>query len=1071
MLFGLVLVTRFVATGFAAADLWIRDDVNDVGNEPNNQSPVYYLSDDIWVRRLADPNYDPHPFLHNNPTWVPLPHEGPCYRDPKTSSPNYMYVRIRNRGNTASSGNETLHVYWAKASTGLSWPGDWNDHLDNPCGGADRLYGYEVTKPRKSGAAASNTERTDYVTAIQTIDTASFQFPDGVTYFDKQDFVHQYVFQGINNVHYTLGFFPWHREFMNRYEACLREVKPALTLLYWDWTTDPSPTILGNAGFMGASSGAVGAPFPAFGLTRSKPSGAPGAAGLQPSYQTMTILPSANFSAVWNNTEGPAHDSAHCYLGGTVCSFNAARDPMFFMIHANADRIWALWQRQNVNRWTPSQAYDANQASAAITADFKPWDGSGSISPWLNQIPGDPEGYIIHKSPLHHSIVYPPIYDDALLRVPVLQPNECAIIEIPFYPPPLNECNGFQDPQHLCLLARIEPVSVAEGASVWNNVKNNNNIAWRNVTLSDCSVGPFFLLAPGRIGAAGELIRNLREQPAAVTLRFDAVRTGFRTLFNFGPLRLRLEDNLMRAWIAGGRQGQGIEVAGNNELLVFGTGATLANLQMEKRELGRMDLALELNPNYQHPFGDVFHLDVLQFDDQGGAEPVGGQRYTMDFNLLRIVGKGSDWKFLDAGKVPGSDWTRPEYDDGDWMMGTAPFGYGRSDVATGLRGNAANQATTAYFRQAFHVADPAFYRNLDLNFLQDDGIAVYLNGQEIARFNLPTGPLTPETPALVPVTGAAARACRSFDISQALELLQRGRNVLAAEVHPGRIAGGSNRVDMTFDVELAGNVPDAPYQPPTVVVDTPQDGARVRFGADVPIVADVLDPDGDLAEVRIYGDGQLLARLTESPFRAAFLRPALGSHRVSVEAQDIFAHITRMESVFTVVSNLLPVVQVTAPAADIHLAQGTPVTLAASAFDLDGTVQRVNFYVKPHNRFDSLKTLVGSSATTPYTAQAHGLPPDRYLALAEAVDDSGAVGYSLSSHFVVEAASIHIRLETVGGARRVWLEWDHPGALLETASGLAAATWQPLTGAASPYPVQPNQATQFFRLSLPAHQH
>lgn len=571
----LLLLTS--ASCWAAADLWIRDDPNDVGNEPNNQSPILYLSDDIWVRRLPDPNYDPRPFPHNNPTWVPLPHEGPCYRNPKTSSPNYLYVRVRNRGNTASSGNETLHVYWAKASTGLTWPTDWNDHLDNPCGGAPRLYGYEVTKPRKNGATASVAERNDYVSAIQTIDTAAFQFPDGVTYFDKQDFVHQFVFQGINNVHSTLGFFPWHREFMNRYEACLREVKPALTLLYWDWTTDPSPTILGNAGYMGASSGVVGAPFAGFGLTRSKPNIAPSAyaAGLAAAYQTGTILPSANFAAVWANTEGPSHDNAHCYLGGTVCSFNAARDPMFFMIHANADRIWALWQRQNVNRWTPALAYDANQGSAAITANLKPWDGSGAISPWLNQIPGDPEGYVIQKSPLHHSIIYPPIYDDALLRIPVLQPGECAIIEIPFFPPPLNECNGFQDPGHLCLLARIEPVAVAEGADLWLNVKNNNNIAWRNVTLGDCNVGPFFLRVAGRIGAA-QIIRNLREQPAQVTLRFDAVRSGFRTLFNFGRVRLRLEDNLMRAWVRGGRQGQGVEPAGGNEVLVFSTGMSRA---------------------------------------------------------------------------------------------------------------------------------------------------------------------------------------------------------------------------------------------------------------------------------------------------------------------------------------------------------------------------------------------------------------------------------------------------------------------------------------------------------------
>jgi len=158
----------------AAADLWIRDDINDVGNEPNNQSAVLYLSDDIWVRRLADPNYDPQPFPCNSPSWVPLPHEGPCYRDPKTGSPNYMYVRVRNRGNTSSSGTETLHVYWAKASTGLNWPGDWNDHIANPCGGTPRLYGYEVTKPRSNAVNVSVSVRNDYVNAIQTIDTASF---------------------------------------------------------------------------------------------------------------------------------------------------------------------------------------------------------------------------------------------------------------------------------------------------------------------------------------------------------------------------------------------------------------------------------------------------------------------------------------------------------------------------------------------------------------------------------------------------------------------------------------------------------------------------------------------------------------------------------------------------------------------------------------------------------------------------------------------------------------------------------------------------------------------------------
>src|SRR5688500_12518726 len=157
------LCALLIQTASAQSDLWIRDDASHLGIEPNNLSAVLYLSDDIWVRRLADPNYDPQPFPTASPTWVALPHEGPCYRDPKTSSPNYMYVRVRNRGSASSSGNETLHVYWAKASTGLNWPGDWNDHLADPCAtGTPRLYGYEITKPRRNAATAPVSVRNDF---------------------------------------------------------------------------------------------------------------------------------------------------------------------------------------------------------------------------------------------------------------------------------------------------------------------------------------------------------------------------------------------------------------------------------------------------------------------------------------------------------------------------------------------------------------------------------------------------------------------------------------------------------------------------------------------------------------------------------------------------------------------------------------------------------------------------------------------------------------------------------------------------------------------------------------------
>lgn len=1065
------------ATVSAQPDLWIRDDINDVGNEPNIQSPLLYLSDDIWIRRLADPNYDPQPFPCNSPAWIPLPHEGPCYRDPKTGSPNYIYVRVRNRGSTASSGTETLHVYWAKASTGLNWAGDWNDHLANPCGGAPRLYGYEVTKPRKNGATASPSEMSDYVEAITNINTATFQFPDGQTYFQKQNNVHSPLF--FSGIHNSLRFLPWHREFVNRYEALLREVKPALTLLYWDWTTDPNPTITGGGGFMGASSGVVGGTFTPFGISRAKAAGAPSSFGLLPGYQAGTTMPSGSFATLWGNVEGPSHNSAHCYINGTMCTQSAARDPIFFMLHANCDRIWALWQRLNsasVARWSPSIAYDASQGNAGITSDMMPWDGTSGFSPWLNQIPGDPNGYVIHKSPTHHSIVYPPIYEDVLLKIPVLASNECCIIEIPFYPPPSVECGGFLDPQHLCLLARIEPITSlpAEGPTLWQNVKNHNNIAWRNVTLSDCNVGPFFILSPGRIGAAGELIRNLRDTPAQVTLHFDEALGPFGTsFFQYGHIRLRLEANLYNAWVQGGRQGTGIQQVAPNELLVFNSGATLAGLPMRAREAGHMDVALELNAGYAEPFGNIYHLDILQYDDQGPAgaqDPVGGQRYDFDFNLLKLVGKGSDWKYLDGGQTPPPNWTSATFDDQSWQTGSAPFGYGRTDVATGLRGNAAGEPPTAYFRKTFEVPDPSFYHNLALNLIQDDGFVVYLNGQEIARGNMPRGPITPSTPALANMSGAAARACRSVDVSNYLTLLQTGPNILAAEVHPAKTSTSSNLVDLTFDTELAGNVPSAPYQPPAVVIDTPENGDLFRVGSDVPILADVFDPDGDLFEVRIFTDGNLLASLTTGPFAAVFTAPRLGAHRVSVEAEDQFGHLTRMESVFTIVSNLVPVVDIFAPSGQTFPA-GSSVMLAANASDPDGSIQQVAFYVRQHSRFDSPPIPVGvdRTAPSPYTALAKGLAPGHYLAYAVATDKEGATGYSLTAHFAIAPSTgtpdLAIKFEDLGGPRVITVEWDKPGAILQRAPRLPGQ-WQAVPDAVSPYPFDPTKGMEFYRLLL-----
>src|SRR3712207_7149215 len=43
--------------------------------------------------------------------------------------------------------------------------------------------------------------------------------------------------------------------------------------------------------------------------------------------------------------EGNPHGRAHTRFGGSISSIDtAARDPLFFLLHANVDRLWARWQ-------------------------------------------------------------------------------------------------------------------------------------------------------------------------------------------------------------------------------------------------------------------------------------------------------------------------------------------------------------------------------------------------------------------------------------------------------------------------------------------------------------------------------------------------------------------------------------------------------------------------------------------------------------------------------------------------------------------------------------------------------
>ncbi len=92
-----------------AVDLYIKDNDEDTGKEPNLTTEIFWDSPSIWVRNKADRIEK---------------HENPYYSDDHLGVA--VYVRVHNRGKKDYKGGKYLHMYWARASTGLTakaWKG------------------------------------------------------------------------------------------------------------------------------------------------------------------------------------------------------------------------------------------------------------------------------------------------------------------------------------------------------------------------------------------------------------------------------------------------------------------------------------------------------------------------------------------------------------------------------------------------------------------------------------------------------------------------------------------------------------------------------------------------------------------------------------------------------------------------------------------------------------------------------------------------------------------------------------------------------------------------------------
>jgi hypothetical protein len=191
-----------------------------------------------------------------------------------------------------------------------------------------------------------------------------------------------------------------------------------------------------------------------------------------------------------------------------------------------------------------------------------------------------------------------------------------------------------------------------------------------------------------------------------------------------------------------------------------------------------------------------------------------------------LVPSGATWDYLDELTngyserqddypldAAGRAWIDPEFDKttsdaavGPWKSGVSPFAQDLTQELfsgqnpTPMVGTA-EAHTTDLFRTTFSLsAAEAESEQLWITFLADDGGILYVNGQEVFRYNMPAGPVTTRT--LATQVGLEEYHREAINVAG---LLRSGINTLAFELHQPYLES----TDRGFDLALTVSDPNA----------------------------------------------------------------------------------------------------------------------------------------------------------------------------------------------------------------------------------------------------------------------
>src|SRR5690606_23312005 len=170
--------------------------------------------------------------------------------------------------------------------------------------------------------------------------------------------------------------------------------------------------------------------------------------------------------------------------------------------------------------------------------------------------------------------------------IPVIQPGQEVVVAVPWVVPNPENYSDMEEPWHYCIMARVEsendPMTFPETADSGENIRNNNNIAQKNVSIVNPSPGNPIGATVG-VGNAFPVSRDF-------VFEFqDKTETG-KFLYREAEITIRLDDRLLQTWKNSGGALNNMKQVSDNTFLITDNNASFGSLKFEPHQIDLLTL-------------------------------------------------------------------------------------------------------------------------------------------------------------------------------------------------------------------------------------------------------------------------------------------------------------------------------------------------------------------------------------------------------------------------------------------------------------------------------------------------